>query len=189
MEAARHPADQLLHTSFPLGRPHVAAEILRHHHIRRELRPALRDLAVRLLEDRLAELARDLRAAQLPLHACVRVVTRTHEMPGNLHSASARTPLGRREGCDHTRLSHPRRRFALVPPEPRILHALVHDPPIFGLRLEMSLRLKLSAASTRRPVSCDATRCWKPRSSALDARLPPSSKNARVSLRSRADCD
>jgi hypothetical protein len=46
-----HAADQLLDAALAVGGVEVAAEVLRHHDVGSELRPALRDLDVLLLED------------------------------------------------------------------------------------------------------------------------------------------
>jgi hypothetical protein len=61
-----HAPDQLLDAALAIRRVEVAAEILRDHDVGGELRPALGDLDVLLLEDDLTALSGDLRAAQLP---------------------------------------------------------------------------------------------------------------------------
>ena len=59
--------DELLDAVFALGRADFAVEVLAADDVRGELAPERRDFAVGLLEDQLAVLAFDLRAADFPV--------------------------------------------------------------------------------------------------------------------------
>ncbi len=68
-DRAGHAMDQLADRTFPLVRPlRVAVEIFRDDDVGRQLRPARRDLAIGLLEQRLARVVLDRRAAVFPRH-------------------------------------------------------------------------------------------------------------------------
>ena len=73
-------ANQLLHRSFALGRPHLPAEILGDDDVGGLLGPEARHLDVALLEDHLALLVADDRRAQLP----VDFVERVHAWAGEV---------------------------------------------------------------------------------------------------------
>jgi len=64
-----HPGDQLPDARLAPGRPQLAAKVLRHHDVRRRLRPGLRHLDAVLLEHRLALLVGDHGVADVPLDA------------------------------------------------------------------------------------------------------------------------
>ena len=66
-------ADELLDAALTLGRPNLAAEILRDDDVGRLLRPELRNLDVALLEHDLAALVADHGRAQLPLDLVERI--------------------------------------------------------------------------------------------------------------------
>ena len=91
-DAADHASDQLLHAALALGRADVAAEILRDDDVGGELRPALRNLDVGLLEHHLTALVVDLRGAQLPFDGSERILTGFREATSD--AESTRTPAG-----------------------------------------------------------------------------------------------
>ncbi len=67
------PVDELLDARLALGRADVAAEVLAHHDVGRELAPERGDFHVLLLEDGLAALVADVGEAGLPDDLVVRV--------------------------------------------------------------------------------------------------------------------
>src|SRR5262249_4057969 len=72
-DAVDYPVDQLPDAGLPPRRPDVAAEVLAHDDVGRELAPELRDLDVLLLEDELARLVADGRRPRLPADLVVGV--------------------------------------------------------------------------------------------------------------------
>jgi hypothetical protein len=133
-DGAHHAADQLADAALALGRAECAAEVLRGDHVGRGLRPELRDFDVLLLEDDLALLVGDDRAALLPFDLVEGVDARTGE--GALDGQT----LGRLSEGQGSRESGGRRRT------PGLLLWLRGDPAIPDLRL-----LLHSAPSETRP--------------------------------------
>jgi hypothetical protein len=177
---AHHATDQLAHAVFALGRTDVTAEVLRHHDVRRQLRPGAGHLDIGLLEDGVTPLVGDLRRARLPFDAVVRVGPGAREVTRDLEALRGFLALPRLGDAAQVARSLSRSDVPVRPVHTRSSVRIepfgsLHHPRAtgsFGRRSAGGTR-ETRGASERRPRPPSQSRVLHPFSSPLSRRRPP----------------